>query len=554
MKDIIIVRPEKCTGCNVCVRCCPAPEANSAKKLDNGKIIFSVDASKCIVCGECVRKCPHGARDYVDDTEKFMSGLDNERTVILLDPAIKTAYPQKWRGILEWFKRKSLLIYDEAFGADICAWASQGAMGSGRAANVISQHCTAVVNYIKIYQPSIIRSLAPVYSPAVCAAIYIKKYLKRNNPIAYISPCIAKKTEIIDTGFIDYNVTFKKLLDYFDRNDIILSTIVKDNLDYPYDDQMTGQFGNMLSSPGGLKDNILMRNPDVNVVSSSGAERIYKELDSYAEQQNSKALPDVYDVLSCDYGCHMGPGTGSDRGLFDVLADVKNIQNEIKSKQKSKGGMFRSNSSFDDKLYKKFDDELEIEDFLRGYRNELPTGFPTLSELEPIFDSMGKTTDAQRNFNCGVCGYPSCYDMAVAIFRGLNTMENCINVIKSGSGSGKKEIEELKSKCSVLSEKIRQIIDDNKETDKLSADACEKAASINSLLKNIIAFCGKKTEMDENSIKQMAGILETTLGSFEELDEDMEKTKKKSASIADLAAEIETLAESMINKDEKANK
>jgi Fe-S-cluster-containing hydrogenase component 2 len=27
MNDIIVVKPEKCVGCNACVRSCPAPEA-----------------------------------------------------------------------------------------------------------------------------------------------------------------------------------------------------------------------------------------------------------------------------------------------------------------------------------------------------------------------------------------------------------------------------------------------------------------------------------------------------------------------------------------------
>ena len=39
MKDIIIVRPDRCKGCNACVRVCPAPEANVTMKMDNGRMM-----------------------------------------------------------------------------------------------------------------------------------------------------------------------------------------------------------------------------------------------------------------------------------------------------------------------------------------------------------------------------------------------------------------------------------------------------------------------------------------------------------------------------------
>ena len=39
MNEIIIVKPEKCVGCNACVRSCPAAEANITRQLDDGRFI-----------------------------------------------------------------------------------------------------------------------------------------------------------------------------------------------------------------------------------------------------------------------------------------------------------------------------------------------------------------------------------------------------------------------------------------------------------------------------------------------------------------------------------
>ena len=58
MSDIIVVKPEKCVGCNACVRNCPAPEANITKMLEDGRFITSVNSDKCIACGQCESACP----------------------------------------------------------------------------------------------------------------------------------------------------------------------------------------------------------------------------------------------------------------------------------------------------------------------------------------------------------------------------------------------------------------------------------------------------------------------------------------------------------------
>ena len=171
MKDIIIVRPDKCTGCNACVRVCPAPEANVTQKLDNGHIYTKVNVDKCIACGECLKVCSQGARDYVDDTAVFMSKIKDERMVLIVDPSIRTAYPNQWKGILGWFKKRSYTIFDGGFGADIYTWAMMSLLETKNIPNIISNSCSAVVNYIQSYHPGLIQNLPPVCSPTLCAAI-----------------------------------------------------------------------------------------------------------------------------------------------------------------------------------------------------------------------------------------------------------------------------------------------------------------------------------------------------------------------------------------------
>ena len=192
MADLIIVKPEKCVGCNACVRACPAPEANITKILEDGRFITTVNNDRCIACGECVKACNHGARDFLDDTEAAMSRLNQEKLIILATPAIKTVYPTQWKSILDYFRKKDCIIYDVSYGADICSWAHLRAIEAKKVGNVITQPCAAIVKYIETYQPKLLTNLSPIHSPIMCMATYVRKYLRRTNPIAVLSPCIAK--------------------------------------------------------------------------------------------------------------------------------------------------------------------------------------------------------------------------------------------------------------------------------------------------------------------------------------------------------------------------
>ncbi len=57
----------------------------------------------------------------------------------------------------------------------------------------ISFHVPAVVNYVEKYIPELLPKMMPIHSPMMCMAIYIKKYLKCDDELAFISPCIAKE-------------------------------------------------------------------------------------------------------------------------------------------------------------------------------------------------------------------------------------------------------------------------------------------------------------------------------------------------------------------------
>ena len=554
MNEIIIVKPEKCVGCNACVRSCPAPEANITKQLQDGRFITAVNPDKCISCGECVGVCNHGARDYIDDTEECMSHVIKEKLIIMASASIKAVFPNKWKGILNWFKKQGCTIIDVALGADICTWAHVRAIEENRINGIITQPCSAIVKYIESYQPKLLKNLSPIHSPVCCAAIYVKKYLRRNNPIAFLSPCIAKKEEFLETELVDYNVTFKKLMEYFDKNGIAIPTDSDEGFEYKFD-EMQGQLGAIYPRPGGLRDNLWLHNPEMNITTSEGVHKVYPEIDMYAKMSESKH-PQVYDVLSCEFGCNKGPGTGNNQTAFDVMAIMRNVENDARSRRKSSGIMGRG----EDRLFKKFEEDMDLRlaDFFRTYKPSMPSPTPTELQLEPIYEKMGKHTPEDRKYDYLACGYKSCRDMAIAIYRGLNTPSNCIVHARSvllarhsAITQQHNHLAEITADCLELSSKLKDDvakISENMTNIGESTNATgERAAVVKDLLENVVEFCRQNPTMDEESVGQLTGILETTIEAFSALDDNVSATHESSEAINESIAAITNLVEE-INK------
>lgn len=560
MNEVIIVKPEKCVGCNACVRKCPAPEANRTIALDENRFITSVDPEHCIACGSCLSACQHGARDYVDDTEDAMAALSHDKLIIMVDPSIKTVFPTKWKAILDWFRSKGCILYDVSFGADICTWAHLRVLEHGGSNNLITQPCSAVVSYIEIYQPKLLSNLSRIHSPVACSVTYAKNYLRRTEPIAFLSPCIAKKREFDETGLVEYNVTFKKLMEYFERNGIRIPTDSDPSLEYKFDDQQ-GLFGGIYSRPGGLRDNLWLHNPDLHITTSEGAMKVFPELDMYSKMPETKH-PEIFDVLSCEYGCNLGPGTGSDQTMFDAMTTMHEVERDARNRRKTTGGVFRGT---EDRLFKRFDEELRLADFIRSYKPSKPTPAPTDTELAPIFEMMGKHTDEDRHYDCGACGHKTCHGMATAIYRGLNAPNNCLVHAKSVLISRHSELAEQHEKlgeiaadCLELSDRLSKDIVEitsNLTTIGESANATrERAGVVNDLLKNVVAFCNSKSTMDADSVKQLVGILETTIKAFGALDDNVSVTNNSSNQINSSIGEIQQLVDSLNETLKEATK
>ena len=412
MRKLITDDRPKCVGCNRCIRVCPIEGANTVS-MEDGKIKVSVNGDRCIACGSCIYTCRHEVRDYEDDTERFLNDLKNGEPISLFAAPANRMNGEDAGRLLTWLRSKGVRkIYDVSLGADICTWGHIRFIEKERPKTVITQPCPAIVTYILRYHHDLIKHLSPVHSPMLCTAIYMKRYCRVGERIAALSPCIAKANEFEATGYVDYNVTLKKLFKYIRDNGIELPQ-KSSGFDHP-----ESAFGRLYSMPGGLKENVeFYFGKQVRVDQAEGQSMVYKALEAFSRERDAY-LPAIFDVLNCPEGCNLGTGVEHNVSRFVTHTIMDKGRQAVLQEYD-----FENYES----LLREFDEMLNLNDFIRKYTPLSVKRYSVSDEqIEKGFLALNKTTDMQRKFDCGACGCDSCFDMARRIMMGDNLPTNCI--------------------------------------------------------------------------------------------------------------------------------
>ena len=535
MSEKIIGTTNACVGCNKCIRNCPVLLANNA---ESGRIIVNKDA--CIGCGSCIKGCFHEAREYYDDTEDFFEDLKNGSNIsVIIAPAFMINYPDQYKKVLGYLKKLGVKnFYAVSYGADITTWAYINYISKNKFLGGISQPCPAIVNYVERYVPELIDKLVPIHSPMMCTAIYVKKYLKKNEKLAFLSPCIAKSNEIEDpntNGYIEYNVTMKKLMEVIGKNYTSSPSI---------DDEIEYGMGSIYPIPGGLRVNVEhFLGRDVMVRQVEGEEHVYNYLKKYTKMvKHNKKLPFMVDALNCSMGCICGTATeNSIDEDDDILFESQKYKNVNKSDKS--GSLFKTTEKSPwnkdiphkkrlENLNKQFE-KLNLNDFVRKYTAKaLPI---STDGIDAVFKDMLKLNSKTQNLNCGACGYETCRDMATAIKNGVNVKDNCIYYMKHIAETNMHESEEAHNMINQQQIKLD-------ETLKEVSIECKD-------LENVIANMSEGNQSTAEDATIMAQQLSNLNIKCEELSERMvivqqfiEEYKKNNENIIGVAAKTNMLA------------
>jgi iron only hydrogenase large subunit-like protein len=372
----------------------------------------------CLACGTCISACTHNARYYLDDIQLFLEDLKKgKKMVSIVAPAIAASFPDKYLKINALLKDIGVEAnFDVSFGAELTVKSYLEHLKSNKPKAIIAQPCPALVTYIEIYRPELLKYLAPADSPMLHTIKMIKKFYPQyeNYKVVVISPCIAKRRELDEVGLGDYNVTFSSLNDFIEYNQIDLDRY--NDVDY---DNPPAERAVLFSSPGGLLKTAEREMPEIASLTRKieGYEVIYPYFETLSNEIASGRAPVLIDCLNCHAGCNGGPGTLCQHEPIDKLEYVVNQRNKKAQAQ------YETIEDVQHTISNYWMPDLYKRSYVdRSANNTLKQ--PSAFDLQTIYRDLKKTKEADF-YNCAFCGYNSCENMAVAIYNGLNKKENC---------------------------------------------------------------------------------------------------------------------------------
>ncbi len=475
LSPVVDVDSALCVNCHTCISVCPVKYCN-----DGSGDVVKINHESCIGCGKCIEACTHDARYYIDDFKQFTNDvIAGEKIVAVNAPATAASFPNKYLQLNTFLKELGVsAVFDVSFGAELTVKSYVEFVKNENPKTVIAQPCPAIVNYIELYKPELIKYLAPVDSPILHTIKMIKKYYKEyaDYKIAVVSPCISKKQEFEATGYGDYNITMQSIDKFLTENDIDLATYKPTDFDNPSAERAV-----MFSSPGGLTKTLERWLPDVACQTRQieGVEVIYDYLDTLPQVIEQGKAPLIIDCLSCTNGCNQGPASlaksqSPDESEFYVKQRAKDLKqryllqndnDEKKSKQEIENVI---NEYWEEGLYE------------RTYTNRwqnFDIKYPTKQQIEQIYLDLFKENKDDIQ-NCAACGYGTCEGMAVAIHNGLNKVENCHLYLKKLSDKNLLESDKVQDKLSTMLETAQDGF--------LELDTNEIIVTANSAIKQIL--------------------------------------------------------------------
>ncbi len=396
---------ERCRVCYTCVRECPA----KAIRVADGQAEVMVE--RCIGCGNCVQVCGQHAKKVYDSIPQVEALLDSaDRVAAIVAPSFPASFVD-WEHTQVTGLMRGLgfdYVFEVAFGADLVAERYRDLLQRDDDRRYIATSCPAIVAYIRHYYPELTSALAPIVSPMTAMARVVHRDHGDDVKVVFIGPCIAKKEESAasEMADVDAALTFEEVQQMARDRNLTKANVDTSDFDPPY-----GGLGALFPISRGLIQSArlqedLTRDDIISTDGRLGFVEAVKEFDA------GHCKPRLLEVLACQ-GCIMGPGIPNGEPLFRRRHRVsKYVRNRLETTDLE--DWHREVERFAD---------LDLSQSYVPDDQRLPD--PTDEQLDAILAELGKKC-VEDELNCGACGYETCREHAVAIYKGLAENEMCL--------------------------------------------------------------------------------------------------------------------------------
>ena len=409
--SIIQFREADCKNCYKCLRSCPVKaitfEDNQARILEK----------ECILCGNCLSVCPQNAKIVRNDVEKVKGWIGKrEKVYVSLAPSYVSAFTQTdGNGMADVFGRLGFTHVEEtAVGAEQVSRQYEALIAKREMGNIISTACPTVVSLVERHYPDLIGQLAPVVSPMIAHARMMRATFGPRIRVVFVGPCLSKKEEasdVIHAGAVDAVLTFEELENWMETEGIAFPAPsgTPASMEHP-------NTSRLYPAPGGiLKTLDRKERKPYTCISIDGMDRCRMILDSL---RDGKSELYFIEMSACGGSCLEGPCRKVKPGGYlsarDHLVSSWRTVSATHRPEAGKPPRIQMNRHFTDK----------------HQQNPVPSE----EVITGILRSIGKFTP-EKELNCGACGYTTCREKAVAVFRNKAQLDMCLPFMKERAAS-----------------------------------------------------------------------------------------------------------------------
>lgn len=389
MPNVLSLKKSNCKNCYKCIRHCPVKAIRFSGQQAH------IMSNECILCGQCFVVCPQNAKEILDSTEAVQVMLHGSSPVIA---SLAPSFYACWDSCGINSMRKALRelgfadVEETALGATLVKREYEKQVAEKKQDIIITTACHSVNLLIQKYFPDLRQYMSPVMSPMIAHSMDIKRRIPDAKTV-FIGPCVAKKDEAVGT-YVDAVLTFEEL-------DIMLQDAgIKIE---PETEESEAGRARSFPVPGGIISCMdFPEDSDYVYFNIDGAANC---IDALRDIESGKVNRCFIEMSACAGGCINGP-------IMEkyINSPVRHICSVLKNAKKE---------DFD--IPQPQDGSL----FMQHVVPELRLDQPSDKEIHEILAKLGKNTPASE-LNCGACGYDTCRDKAVAIFRGSSDYSMCL--------------------------------------------------------------------------------------------------------------------------------
>ena len=398
MDKCLMTKKSNCKNCYKCIRHCPT----KSLKMTDGQAHIIRD--ECILCGECYVVCPQYAKQIRNDVDKVKAMLVSGSPVYLsLAPSYAAKYSDyDFADVSEAVKRLGFAGVEEtSVGAEAVTESYEKIIENNEQEIIISTCCPTVNLLIEKHFKNAVKYMAKVITPMHAHS----KLLKERYPgckVVFAGPCISKKYEAETVAeAVDAVLTFDELDNWMSNESVIIEQSGNESKKHKT---------NLYPTSGGVLRS-MKKHENYDYIVIDGVEKCMKALTDI-EKGSLKSC--FIEMSACSGSCIEGPVMRrSERNpVFDNLAVLKNTGEERFTLD-----------NYDEKLL-----DTEFKEI------GLPQVMPNSLAIEEILKKMGKNTK-EKELNCGSCGYDTCREKAIAVFKGKADLTMCMPYLKEKAES-----------------------------------------------------------------------------------------------------------------------